>query len=73
VAGREVGLLRIAQGVFKFRETDWSDRTLMIAHRHIHWNWPDLEHGSLIDVGYILREKAFEEPSILLATHRKRP
>lgn len=35
---------------------NWSDRTMLTAHRFIASNWNDIPNGSIIDVRFILGE-----------------
>ena len=36
----------------------WGDRTLTTAHRFIEYNFDELDSGAVVDVEYILQEKA---------------
>lgn len=40
---------------------EWGDRTMMVAHDHLLKNFDDIEPGAVVDVEFILGEKA--EPS----------
>lgn len=62
-SGPYVVLTRLVGGKSTYDPYDWGDRTMTVAHDHILKNFDALETGAVVDVEYILGERAAPKAS----------